>query len=39
MRLTKYRISAAEKYPNINLKFNKKLTGGRVEAGEMTFVE
>lgn len=33
------RISAAEKYPNINLKFNKKLTGGRVENGEVIFTE
>lgn len=37
--LTWNRISAAEKYPNINLKFNKKLTGGRVENGEVVFIE
>lgn len=30
---------AAEKYPNINLKFNKKLTSGKVENGELTFTE
>lgn len=32
-------ITAAEKYPNINLKFNKKLCGGKVEQGETIFVE
>lgn len=37
--LIRNQISAAEKYPNINLKFNKKLTGGRVENGEVVFLE
>lgn len=32
-------ITAAEKYPNINLKFNKKLCGGKVEQGQMIFTE
>jgi hypothetical protein len=32
-------LTAAEKYPNITLKFNKKLVGGKVENGEVTFVE
>lgn len=34
-----YHISATEKYPNINLKFNKKMSGGKVEKGEVQFVE
>lgn len=34
-----YHISAAEKYPNITLKFNKKMIGGRVDDGAITFTE
>jgi hypothetical protein len=34
-----YHISAAEKYPNVNLNFNKKMSGGRVDKGELKFVE
>lgn len=39
LSLMRFQISAAEKYPNISLKFNKKMTGGRVENGEVSFIE
>ena len=32
-------IKATEKYPNINLNFNKKLVSGKVEKGEMLMTE
>lgn len=34
-----YFIEATEKYPNINLNFNKKLVSGKVEKGEMLMTE
>ncbi|KAG5678634.1 hypothetical protein PVAND_008290 [Polypedilum vanderplanki] len=32
-------LTAAEKYPNINLNFNKKMVGGKVDKGEVTFID
>ena len=34
-----YQITETDKYPNIQLKFNKKMMGGKVEKGEMTMME
>lgn len=39
IKLTQYHISAAESYSNIKLNFNKKMSGGKVEKGEVTFIE
>jgi hypothetical protein len=39
MQLKSYQISEAENYPNIRLKFNKKMAGGKVEKGELTMIE